>query len=56
MNINSLNAFIQVAETGSFSEAANRLHITQPAVSKRISSLESQLENRLIDRIGKIIW
>ena len=53
MNINSLNAFIQVAETGSFSEAANRLHITQPAVSKRISSLESQLENRLIDRIGR---
>lgn len=53
MDINSLNAFIQVAETGSFSEAANRLHITQPAVSKRISSLESQLENRLIDRIGR---
>lgn len=53
MDINSLNAFIQVAETGSFSEAANRLHITQPAVSKRISTLESQLENRLIDRIGR---
>jgi len=53
MDINNLNAFIQVAETGSFSEAAIRLHITQPAVSKRISVLEAQLDCRLIDRIGR---
>lgn len=53
MDINNLNAFIQVAETGSFSEAANLLHITQPAVSKRISALEKQLDTRLIDRIGR---
>jgi DNA-binding transcriptional LysR family regulator len=53
MDINNLNAFIQVAEAGSFSEAANRLHITQPAVSKRISALEEQLGTRLIDRIGR---
>jgi len=53
MDINNLNAFIQVAETGSFSEAAIRLHITQPAVSKRIAALEMQLDNRLIDRIGR---
>ncbi|EGG99925.1 hypothetical protein imdm_435 [gamma proteobacterium IMCC2047] len=53
MDISSLNAFIQVAETGSFSAAANQLHITQPAVSKRISALESQLNTRLIDRIGR---
>ncbi len=53
MDISNLNAFIQVAETGSFSAAANQLHITQPAVSKRISALESQLNTRLIDRIGR---
>ena len=53
MDINNLHAFIQVAEAGSFSEAANRLHITQPAVSKRISALELQLDTRLIDRIGR---
>ena len=53
MDINNLNAFIQVAETGSFSDAANLLHITQPAVSKRISTLELQLSTRLIDRIGR---
>jgi len=53
MDISNLNAFIKVAETGSFSAAANQLHITQPAVSKRISALESQLNTRLIDRIGR---
>lgn len=53
MEINNLNAFIQVAETGSFSDAANKLHITQPAVSKRIAALETQLNTRLIDRIGR---
>ncbi len=53
MDINNLNAFIQVAEAGSFSDAATKLHITQPAVSKRISTLESQLDTRLIDRIGR---
>lgn len=53
MDINNLNAFIQVAETGSFSDAANLLHITQPAVSKRLSALELQLGTRLIDRIGR---
>lgn len=53
MDISNLNAFIKVAETGSFSDAANLLHITQPAVSKRISALETQLGTRLIDRIGR---
>ena len=53
MDINNLNAFIQVAETGSFSLAASKLHITQPAVNKRISTLESLLNTRLIDRIGR---
>ena len=53
MDIHTLNAFIQVAETGSFSLAADLLHITQPAVSKRIAMLENQLGLRLIDRIGR---
>lgn len=38
MDLASLNAFIAIAETGSFSEAGERLHLTQPAVSKRIAS------------------
>jgi len=44
-----------VAETGSFSRAAEKLFITQPAVSKRISSLEFSLDCKLFDRLGKNI-
>jgi len=55
IDLESIKAFVAVAETGSFSIAANRLHLTQPAVSKRIALLESQLNVRLFDRIGRII-
>ncbi|MDX1270162.1 MAG: LysR family transcriptional regulator, partial [Oceanisphaera sp.] len=53
MDLAALNAFIAIAETGSFSEAGERLHLTQPAVSKRIASLEHQLSVRLFDRLGR---
>ncbi|MDH4133385.1 MAG: LysR family transcriptional regulator [Gammaproteobacteria bacterium] len=55
MEIAALQAFLAVAETGSFSRAAERVFLTQPAVSKRIAALESQLGARLFDRIGKRI-
>ena len=55
MDTQNLNAFLQVAETGSFSLAAERLHITQPAVSKRVALLEEQLGAGLFDRIGRNI-
>jgi len=55
VNIDSLKAFLAVAETGSFSIAAKQLHLTQPAVSKRIAQLESQFENRLFERAGRTI-
>ncbi|WP_373387922.1 LysR family transcriptional regulator [Pseudomonas alcaligenes] len=53
MDLANLNAFIAIAEAGSFSEAAERLHLTQPAVSKRIAGLEQQLDVRLFDRLGR---
>ncbi|GAB3483653.1 LysR family transcriptional regulator [Marinomonas epiphytica] len=53
LDIGELLTFIKVAETASFSEAANRLFITQPAASKRISALESSLGIKLFDRIGR---
>jgi DNA-binding transcriptional LysR family regulator len=53
MDLATLNAFIAIAELGSFSEAAERLFLTQPAVSKRIASLEQQLNMRLFDRLGR---
>lgn len=55
METSLLQAFVNVAEKGSFSAAAQSLELTQPAVSKRISALEEQLETRLFDRIGKQI-
>jgi DNA-binding transcriptional LysR family regulator len=55
MDLASLHAFIAIAETGSFSLAGERLHLTQPAVSKRLASLESQLDVRLFDRLGREI-
>ncbi|MET0101411.1 MAG: LysR family transcriptional regulator [Sedimenticola sp.] len=53
MDFNSLSAFLAVADSESFSLAAERLHLTQPAVSKRVASLEEELGNRLFDRIGR---
>ncbi len=53
MDLANLNAFIAIAETGSFSGAGERLYITQPAISKRIAGLEQQLNVRLFDRLGR---
>ncbi|HEB54703.1 MAG TPA: LysR family transcriptional regulator [Gammaproteobacteria bacterium] len=55
MDITSLQAFVCVAESGSFSRASEQLYITQPAVSKRIAALESELDTTLFDRIGRQI-
>jgi len=55
MDTQNLRAFLLVAESGSFSQAAKRLHLTQPAVSKRIAQLEAQLNVSLFDRIGRRI-
>jgi DNA-binding transcriptional LysR family regulator len=55
MDTQLLQAFAAVAETGSFSTAAEQLHLTQPAISKRIALLESQLDCSLFDRIGRQI-
>jgi DNA-binding transcriptional LysR family regulator len=56
MDTQLLKAFLAVAETGSFSAAAERVHLTQPAVSKRIAHLEDHLECRLFDRISRTVY
>ena len=53
MDIPNLHAFVAVADSGSFSDASEHLYLTQPAVSKRISALESELDIQLFDRIGR---
>ena len=53
MNLKQLEAFVQVAEEGSFSKAAKQLFLTQPTISAHISSLEKELNARLFVRNTK---
>ena len=53
MNSTELSTFLTVAEQRSISAAARLLHVSQPAVSKRIRQLETRLDCRLFDRVGK---
>jgi DNA-binding transcriptional LysR family regulator len=55
MDIAALTAFAEIVDTGSFSQAAQNLHLTQPAISKRIAKLEQALGTPLLDRIGRHI-
>jgi len=55
LDIQNLKAFIAVFEQQSFSKAADHLNITQPAVSKRIATLEQDYSTTLFNRIGKSI-
>ncbi|TCC33093.1 LysR family transcriptional regulator [Kribbella speibonae] len=51
VNLDSLRAFVAVAEEGQFRYAADRLRLSQQAVSKRIAALESSLGVTLFDRV-----
>jgi DNA-binding transcriptional LysR family regulator len=53
MDTRQLVAFCAVVERGSFSQAAERLGVTQPAVSLQIRSLENRLGQQLLDRSGR---
>lgn len=53
MNLRQLKLFVALAETGSFSQAAARMTLTQSTVSQHVASMEGEVEARLIDRTGK---
>lgn len=53
MDITDIETFMAVSELGSFSRAAEQMHLTQPAISKRIAALETEVGARLFDRIGR---
>jgi DNA-binding transcriptional LysR family regulator len=53
LSLDHLQAFSHVIELGSFSAAAHRLELSQPAVSLQIRQLERRLRVRLIDRVGR---
>ena len=53
MDTRQLAAFCTVVERKSFSQAAERLGVTQPAVSLQVRSLEKRLGRKLLDRSGR---
>lgn len=50
MELRAVRYFLTVSETGSFSRAAELLHVAQPAISRQIQSLENELEMSLLIR------
>ena len=53
MNLQQMDHLLAVVQTGSFSLAADKVHLTQPALSRSIQALEEELGAPLIDRLGK---
>jgi len=50
MNLEQLKAFVEVAELGNFTRAAERLHLAQPSLSRQITALEQDLGTELLHR------
>jgi LysR family transcriptional regulator, hydrogen peroxide-inducible genes activator len=55
MELHQLRYFCAVADTGSFSRAADQSHVSQPSLSQQILKLEDELGARLFDRLGRSI-
>lgn len=55
MDIDSMLAFVTVVNEKSFSKAADKLHLTQPAITKRIQNLEQRLNIQLLERLNREI-
>ena len=53
MNIKHLRYFVEIVSCGSLSQAAERVYLTQSALSRAVSQLEQELECRLLDRTTK---
>ena len=53
MTLVQLRHLIELATSGSFSQSAVKLHLTQPALSRSIKALEDELGQALFDRIGR---
>ena len=53
MTLVQLKHLIELATSGSFSQSASKLHLTQPALSRSIKALEDELGSSLFDRMGR---
>jgi DNA-binding transcriptional LysR family regulator len=54
MELYQLRAFLEVAQHGSFTRAAERLHCSQPAITRQIGALEAELGSALFERAGRV--
>jgi DNA-binding transcriptional LysR family regulator len=52
MEIKDLETFLLIVNTGSFTEAAKALFLTQPGISRRIRHLEEELQCKLFEKVG----
>lgn len=50
LDLHKLEIFLTIVQTGSFTRAAERLHMTQPTVSQQLAMLEAQIGTQLIER------
>lgn len=53
MEMHQLRYFVAVAQTGNFSRAAERCHVSQPSLSQQIQKLEHRLGQPLLHRLGR---
>jgi len=53
VTLKQLRYFVALAETGNFGRAAERVHVTQPALSLQIKELEDRLGTRLVERLPR---
>src|SRR5271155_3605175 len=55
VTLRQLRAFVTVSQTGQFTLAAERMHITQPALSTLVRELEGALKVKLLDRHTRMV-
>src|SRR5215467_7828710 len=53
MELDHVEAFLAIARTGGFARGSAALHLSQPAISRRIKLLEAELSAPLFDRLGR---
>jgi DNA-binding transcriptional LysR family regulator len=53
MTLVQLRHFLELANTGSFSKSAVKLHVSQPALSRSIQTIEDEFGHKLFDRVGR---